>query len=146
MVVLPGKIYPVSDDQVHNICGCGPFVVIAAPHLNKKPNVIKKDLKKEEDVVKVIKQSPIVEPVVEEEVVVEPEVEEPVVEEAKEVVEDDEPIVVEADKCVKKFDYTSIRKADLKEMCRERVLHLSGNRDDLIARLVAFDKGIIIDE
>ena len=38
-----------------------------------------------------------------------------------------------------KIDYTSKRKAELKDMCAERGLKVTGNRDDLITRLVDSD-------
>jgi hypothetical protein len=161
--VRPGEVLAIPDDQVNNIRATGSFLVVSAPHLAKrKPKVNKKVLKKEEPI-KVVKLTPVVEPEPEVEVVEEPEVEEVVEEVENEEIdpdentkvlpapvvveeEEEEPVVVEAEDCDKTVDYTSIRKADLKDMCKERGLHVSGNRDDLIARLVAFDKGIIIDE
>jgi hypothetical protein len=146
--VRPGQIIQVPEDQITNVCGCGSFIVISsASKLREQgPKIVKKTVQKqvEPTPVKVVKPLPVLmvdEPVEVEEVVVnEPvEVTEVTVDEPVEEREDED------EECEKTIDYTSIRKADLKDMCKKNGLKVSGNRDDLIARLVAFDKGIILD-
>jgi hypothetical protein len=72
-------------------------------------------------------------------VVPEPEEEEP--EEFTELDEEEtevlNKVVVEED--TPDVDYCSLRKAELKDKCKEKGLKVSGNRDDLIGRLVMSD-------
>jgi hypothetical protein len=150
--VRPGEVIAIPDDQVNNIRAAGSFSIISAPNMGK-PKVIKKVIKKETPI-KVVKPVPVVEPdpePVEEPVEdafedIDTESETKVLSSAVEDVEEGEDLVDTEEEEDKSVDYTSIRKSDLKDMCKERGLHISGNRDDLIARLVAFDKGIILDQ
>jgi len=163
--VRPGEVLGIPDDQVNNICATGPFIIISGPKKkNKGPKINKKVINTVvEKPVKVVKPKPIVEekkePVVESPVVEEPIVEEEhVVEEepvVEEITEDEETKVLPAYNEIKDetneedevdgIDYTSLLKDELKEMCRERGLKISGNRDDLISRLVAYDNGVTVD-
>ena len=153
--VRPGEVISIPDDQVSNIRAAGQFAIISAPGFKKaKPTVNKKVIKKEAPAnpVRVVKHPPVSTPVQEEEVdvVVEEDFVDVDPEEETKVlpqVEEKEEEHVHTEECAEKcVDYTSIRKAGLKDMCKDRGLHVSGNRDDLIARLVAFDKGVILDK
>ncbi len=138
--VLPGQILVITDDQAHNCCAAGPCTILTGPKFTKT-KINKKVLPKEAPL-KIVKLTPIIEeieinPIIEE---VE-DVEIPVIEDDIEIFEGDvtdveisqEPIVI---------DYTSFKKAELKNMCRDRDLRTNGNRDDLITRLCNHDNGI----
>lgn len=58
--------------------------------------------------------------------------------ESEEVTEEkvEEPVIEKVEKKVKKIDYTSFKKNELKKLCKDMGLDTSGNRDDLIARIL----------
>ena len=142
--VDPGEVIAIAEDQVGHACACGSFVILSSAKMLAKngPKVNKKTIEATAPI-KIVKPLPVVEEQIEEP---EEEVMETVIIEVEDEVEEEkvEEEVVKVEE--KKLDYTSIRKKELKDMCKESGLHVGGNRDDLIARLVAFDKGIIIDE
>ena len=133
--VDPGETIAVPDDQVQNICGCGHFIVISSNRRAIKPSVVKKSLERDvkpNPVVKVLKPVPV------------PEKDE------DDVVGDVEDNEVDLsldvpEVSVKRVDYTAKCKKDLKDLCKENGLHVSGNRDDLITRLCNFDQGVVTD-
>lgn len=168
--VRPGEIIVVPDDQVNNIRAAGSFSIVSAPSKNQKPKVNKKVIRKEEPVIKkTVKPLPLVEeePEVEEtpevedvEEAVECVVEETPEEDFEDVDVNDETKVIQIPEkpsenveFVKSpvkgeqptIDYTSLRKEELKQICKDRGLKVSGNRDDLITRICNFSKGIITD-
>lgn len=170
--VRPGDIISVPDVAVMACKGCGTFEEVERRKPSSKVQVIKTTVSNNDEPVE--ETTTIDRTVVDPFDVVEPEdeVEDPADDinfdnEEEEVSETDEtkeiPIVpvdevVEAhdeahDERAKlenpidnDVDYTAFRKSELKDMCKERSLPVSGNRDDLIARLVNYDNGYIPEE
>jgi hypothetical protein len=143
-VAIPGKTLRVPDEQLMYVLSFGDFEVCKE---EAEKNVEKKVTSKTVtnpsiEVSMIYTNTPAVteQPASEAPVASEPEVTKEVVESVSEVAEE---VTKEPEpEAVKKvsYDYTSIRKSELKKLCKERNLDTIGNRDDLIANLVAYDR------
>jgi hypothetical protein len=136
--LIPGQIIMIPENQVKNLKGFGSFQLIKEiqPMVEVESTEIISEIDEE-----------IFEKQIEETVNI-PEEEDPFKKYEEEVkdtqedkIEDIEEIEVENTEVEESpdFDYTSLSKAELKRMCKERGLKTSGNRDDLIYRNVQFD-------
>jgi hypothetical protein len=163
-IVRPGDVIRIPDSEIMKAMGSAPFEVISEVVV-KKPKKVKalpknqrdplveqviRTEEKSEDVVDVVTKKDLPDPMDVEEDPLEKYNSEPIVEgvppqalvETEEEEEPEEfldPEPVEEEEDSPKVDYCSLRKAELKQECKDRGLKVSGNRDDLIARLVMSD-------
>ena len=144
--VSPNQIIKIQEFEVPYILSYGKFQILpkdsnSQPESQKSKEITRVEVK---DKMEKIKESPIIKeihisstidtsqskPVVKEEKVKETvkEIKTEMKEEKKEV------------KVVKDIDYTKLKKAELKKICKVRGLSVEGHRDDLIARCVKSDE------